>query len=76
LEFLKWLRHESPGYLRLLPVVIMSSSDEPDDVKAAYALGVNSYLVKPIQWREFQQRMKAVNVFWGSHTKVPPVSGA
>jgi CheY-like chemotaxis protein len=75
-EFLKWLRHQSPGDLRLLPVIIMSSSDEPSDVKAAYALGVNSYLTKPIQWQEFQERMKAVNVFWGSHTSVPSVSPA
>ena len=76
LEFLKWLRHQSPGDLRLLPVIIMSSSDEPSDVKAAYALGVNSYLVKPIQWQEFQERMKALNLFWGSHTKVPTVTAA
>jgi CheY-like chemotaxis protein len=75
-EVLKWLRHQSPGNLRLLPVIIMSSSDEPSDVKAAYALGVNSYLVKPIQWQEFQERMKALNVFWGSHTSVPSVSPA
>jgi CheY-like chemotaxis protein len=75
-EFLKWLRHQSPGDLRLLPVIIMSSSDEPSDVKTAYALGVNSYLVKPIRWQEFQERMKALNVFWGSHTAVPPVTAA
>jgi CheY-like chemotaxis protein len=73
-EFLKWLRHQSPGDLRLLPVTIMPSSNEPSDVKTAYALGVNSYLVKPIQWREFQERMKILNAFWGSHSEVPPVT--
>jgi len=75
-EVLKWLRHQSPGDLRLLPVIIMSSSDEPSDVKAAYALGVNSYLTKPIQWQEFQEQMKALNLFWGSYTKVPSVAAA
>jgi len=74
-EFLKWLRHQSPGDLRLLPVIIMSSSDEPSDVKTAYALGVNSYLIKPIQWKEFQDQLKILNVFWG-FTKIPAVTAA
>ena len=75
-EFLKWLRHQSPNDLRLLPIIIISSSNEPSDVKTTYALKVNSFLIKPIQWKEFQEQMKILNVFWGSLSKVPAVTAA
>ena len=74
LEFLKWLRHESPNSLHLLPVVVMSSSNDPKDVEAAYEFGVNSYLLKPIQWQEFQERMRALNIFWADHVEKPVIS--
>jgi CheY-like chemotaxis protein len=74
LEFLRWLRHDSPNSLHLLPVVVMSSSNEPKDVEAAYELGVNSYLLKPIAWQEFQERMKALNIFWADHVEKPVIS--
>jgi CheY-like chemotaxis protein len=73
-EFLKWLRHDSPRSLRFLPVVVMSSSNQPKDVQRAYELGVNSYLLKPIQWAEFQARMEALNIFWALHVEKPTVS--
>jgi CheY-like chemotaxis protein len=74
LEFLQWLRHESPQGLHLLPVVVMSSSNEPKDVEAAYELGVNSYLLKPIAWQEFKDRLKALNIFWADHVEKPVIS--
>jgi CheY-like chemotaxis protein len=73
-EFLKWLRHDSPRNLRFLPVVVMSSSNHPKDVQRAYELGVNSYLLKPIQWTEFQARMEALNIFWTLHVEKPTVT--
>ena len=72
-EFLKWLRHQSPGELRLLPVVITSTSNEPEDIKRAYALGVNSYLTKPISWRAFIEQMRTLEIYWGEHVDLPPV---
>jgi CheY-like chemotaxis protein len=74
LEFLRWLRHEAPVGIHLLPVVVMSSSNEPKDVEAAYELGVNSYLLKPIAWKEFQERMLALNIFWADHVEKPVIS--
>ena len=74
LEFLRWLRHESPNSLHVLPVVVMSSSNDPKDVASAYELGVNSYLLKPIAWHEFQERMKALNIFWSDHVEKPVIS--
>jgi two-component system response regulator len=74
-EFLRWLRHDAPRNLRLVPVVVMSSSDHPNDVRRAYELGVNSYLLKPIQWTEFQARMEALNIFWTQHVETPSAPG-
>jgi CheY-like chemotaxis protein len=73
-EFLEWLRSKGPTDLRMTPVVIMSSSDEPKDVKRAYELGANSYLVKPVGWVEFRKRMEALNIYWVEHVETPPVS--
>jgi CheY-like chemotaxis protein len=70
-ELLHWLRHESPGDLRLLPIVIMSSSDMEEDVRRAYALGANSYLVKPIDWKSFDERMQALGIYWAQHVQKP-----
>ena len=73
-EFLQWLRADSPGDLRLLPVIVMSSSNQKNDVNRAYALGANSYFVKPISWRDFETRMKALNAYWGSYVEKPDVT--
>jgi|ERR1043166_444213 CheY-like chemotaxis protein len=72
--FLKWLHTESPDHLRRLPVIVMSTSNEPNDVNRAYDLGVNCYLTKPVDWELFQERMKAVGSFWGEHAEKPTVS--
>lgn len=70
-DFLEWLHHGSPQYQRLIPVVVISSSNEPSDVLRAYALGANCYVVKPLAWREFKDRVRALAVFWGGHTETP-----
>jgi CheY-like chemotaxis protein len=68
--FLEWLRtQEAP--LRLIPVVVMSGSQSPQDMKRAYELGANSYLVKPVNWDEFRQRMKMLNIYWCDHVQTP-----
>ena len=70
-QFLEWLRCESPKYLRLIPVVVMSSSGLQEDVGRAYALGANSYLVKPIGWHLFRERVKALGIYWAEHVEMP-----
>jgi CheY-like chemotaxis protein len=72
-EFLEWLHSESPGEQRLIPVIVMSSSALQQDIKRAYALGVNSYLSKPIKWDAFNERIKALGVFWAEHAEKPEV---
>ncbi len=70
-EFLKWLRSQSPPHYRVTPVVVMSSSALREDVDRAYALGANSYMVKPVQWKLFQQRIQAMGIYWAEHVEKP-----
>jgi CheY-like chemotaxis protein len=72
-EFLKWLRTESPVHCRMIPVVIMSSSALSEDVDRAYSLGANSYLVKPVEWPEFRERINALGVYWAWHSQTPHI---
>ena len=72
-EFLKWLRHKAPEKMRLIPVVVISSSTEESAVTRAYKLGANSYVVKPIGWAKFQERIKELGIYWGEHSETPSV---
>lgn len=69
-EFLHWLRKEAPANLQLTPVVVMSSSGIREDVRRAYLLGANSYMVKPIDWHGFKERMRNLGIYW-SHVESP-----
>ncbi len=72
-DFLEWLHSESPGDERLIPVVVMSSSSLQQDVKRAYALGVNSYITKPVDWETFRERIKLLGIFWSEHAETPEI---
>src|SRR5579859_388395 len=61
LDVLKWIRQQSG----LAPiVVILSSSREEADIAAAYRLGANAYLVKPVETSMLLEMVKAINLFW------------
>lgn len=49
---------------RTLPVVVLTSSREEPDVKKAYALGVNSYVVKPVEFEKFVDAVGRVGQYW------------
>lgn len=68
-EFLEWLRREAPPEHRFIPVVVMSSSGLKEDVNRAYSLGANSYLVKPVSWYLFKERVKTVGIYWAEHVE-------
>lgn len=72
-DFLKWLRAESPGGLRLLPVIVMSTSAEQDDIKRAYELGASAYMIKPVDFDLFKERLKLLGIFWGEHAEMPKI---
>ncbi len=50
--------------LRLIPVVVLTSSRESLDLEACYRLGVNAYVVKPVRFIEFVEAVKQIGVFW------------
>lgn len=49
---------------RALPVVVLTTSAEPFDVEASYALGVNSYIRKPVDFEQFVWAVKQVGLYW------------
>ena len=68
-EVLEWLRAQ-PG-LRRLPVVVLTSSGQTEDVNRAYDLGANSYLVKPATAAALQEMVKSLNAYWIAINKTP-----
>ena len=70
-DFLEWLHRDSPGHQRLIPVIVMSSSNDPGDIQRAYALGANTYMLKPVRWQEFKQRIHALGIYWTEHAEIP-----
>jgi CheY-like chemotaxis protein len=49
---------------KTLPVVVLTTSAEPFDVEASYALGVNSYIQKPVDFEQFVWAVKQVGLYW------------
>jgi len=52
-----------PKY-KTIPIVVLTSSDESSDVKKAYVLGVNSYIVKPVDFGKFIEVAKNIELYW------------
>ncbi len=58
--------------LRIIPIVMLTSSREEQDLIRSYQLGVNSYVVKPVDFQSFIEAVKQLGVFWAMHNQ-PPV---
>jgi CheY-like chemotaxis protein len=63
LEVLRWLSGQ-PDISRRLPVVILSSTEFPDDTQAAYAMDIQACLVKPIEYAELRERIRILKEYW------------
>jgi len=59
--------------LKMLPVVMLTSSREEPDLKKCYSLGVNAYVVKPVNFRDFLDAVKHIGVFWAILNEQPPM---
>lgn len=60
--------------LKLIPVVVLTSSREERDMVQSYKLGVNAYVVKPVDFHEFVNAIKELGVFWAIINEPPPGS--
>lgn len=60
--------------LRMIPVVVLTSSNEEKDLVASYRLGVNAYVVKPVHFHEFANAIRELGVFWAVINEPPPGS--
>jgi CheY-like chemotaxis protein len=72
LEVLKQVKADEN--LRLIPVVVLTSSREEKDLVASYRLGVNAYVVKPVDFHEFVNAIRELGVFWAVINAAPPGS--
>ena len=72
LEVLQQLKSDEK--LRMIPVVVLTSSREERDMVASYKLGVNAYVVKPVDFHEFVNAIKELGVFWAIINEAPPGS--
>jgi CheY-like chemotaxis protein len=70
LEVLQTIREDA--LLKLIPVVVMTSSREEGDLLRSYELGVNAYVVKPMKFQEFVEAVKQVGSFWAVINEPPP----
>jgi two-component system response regulator len=58
--------------LRTLPVVIMTSSREDPDLRRCYDLGINAYVVKPVDFDQFSRTVTNLGIFWALINEPPP----
>jgi len=65
---------KSDEKLRMIPVVVLTSSREERDMVASYRLGVNAYVVKPVDFHEFVNAIKELGIFWAVINQAPPGS--
>ena len=71
LEVLKRLRADERT--RLLPVVILTSSKEEQDLVTGYHLGANSYIRKPVDFAQFMEAIRQVGLYWLMVNEPPPL---
>lgn len=70
IEVLQAIRNDEK--LKTLPVVMLTSSREEPDLEKCYDLGVNAYVVKPVDFMEFIEAVRHVGIFWAIINELPP----
>jgi len=65
---------KSDDRLKMIPVVVLTSSREERDMMRSYQLGVNAYVVKPVDFHEFVNAVRELGVFWAVINQPPPGS--
>lgn len=74
LELLRHLKNDPE--LKIIPVVMLTSSREEVDLVKSYQLGINAYVVKPVGFQQFVEAIKQVGMFWAVLNEPPPEKAA
>ncbi len=72
IEVLEAIREDEK--LKTLPVVMLTSSREEPDLLKCYDLGVNAYVVKPVDFKDFLEAVKHIGIFWAMLNEQPPIT--
>ncbi len=72
LEVLRTVKNDET--LKMIPVVMLTSSREEQDLVESYKLGVNAYVVKPVSFHDFVEAVKRLGAFWAVLNEPPPGS--
>jgi len=73
LEVLRTIKADKD--LRMIPIIMLTSSRETPDLIECYNQGVNAYVVKPVEFGEFAKAVKQLGIFWAAVNEPPPNSG-
>ena len=73
-DVLQWVKNDGP--LRRIPIVIVSSSDNPADINHAYELGANAYMIKPMDLRAVEHLFSSITHYWGLECAKPELEMA
>ncbi len=68
-EVLKQLKSD-PAYSSI-PVVMLTTSSQDEEIARGYAEGANSYVTKPVKFNEFAEKVKSIGLYWGLITSLP-----
>lgn len=60
--------------LKTIPIVMLTSSREEPDLKKCYEIGVNAYVVKPVNFKDFIDAVKEIGFFWALLNELPPTT--
>ncbi len=71
LEVLKIIKADE--HLKIIPVVVLTSSRETPDLVEFYKHGVNAYVVKPVDFVQFMKAIKQLGIFWAAINEPPPL---
>jgi two-component system response regulator len=69
IEVLQQIKNSS--ITKKVPVVMLTSSREDPDIETCYELGVNSYIVKPVNFSDFHQAVSSLGIYWVSLNQSP-----
>src|SRR5436190_16403117 len=74
-EVLEWVKGKGAP-LRRIPIVIVSSSDNPSDINRPYELGANAYMVKPVNFKKVEHLFESITHYWGLECAKPELEMA